>query len=198
MSVLRLSPPRSEPCTLGGVPGSGPTSLTRCSCGALLVALIFFRGTGCVEAKGSSSCCSPPCLLPGPSLMPRLSACPRAAPRGGLELPAGRTPKPGRPRARTGVSQVEGGKRNTSEKISPPLRPFTHGNTARHDGGLVLSRPRELCPGGDRLGPRTAHEVRAVELELRACGCVAEGKGVLPWRSGVFTYVLTYSILAYS
>ena len=79
-----------------------------------------------------------------------------------------------------------------------PLRPFTHGTTARHDGSLVLSRPRELCPGGDRLGPRTAHEVRAVELELRACGCVAEGKGVLPWRSGVFTYVLTYSILAYS
>ena len=32
----------------------------------------------------------------------------------------------------------------------------------------LLSRPRELCPGSDRLGPRTAHEVRAVKLELRA------------------------------
>ena len=60
LSVLRLSSPRSEPCMLGGVLGSGPTSLTRCSCGALLAALIFFRGAGCVEAKGSSSCCSPP------------------------------------------------------------------------------------------------------------------------------------------
>jgi len=91
-----------------------------------------------------------------------------------------------------------GRKKEHFQKNLPPFRPFTHGTTARHDGGLVLSRPRELCPGGDRLGPRTAHEVRAVELELRACGCVAEGKGVLPWRSGVFTYVLTYSILAYS
>ena len=39
---------------------------------------------------------------------------------------------------------------------------------------VALSRPRELSPGGDRLGPRTAHEVRAVEFELRAwwgCSC---------------------------
>lgn len=196
--MLRLSPPRSEPCTLGGVPGSGPTSLTRCSCGALLVALIFFRGTGCVEAKGSSSCCSPPCLLPGPSLMPRLSACPRAAPRGGLELPAGAHTQAREASCKNRRFASRGRKKEHFQKNLPPFRPFTHGTTARHDGGLVLSRPRELCPGGDRLGPRTAHEVRAVELELRACGCVAEGKGVLPWRSGVFTYVLTYSILAYS
>eukprot|EP00964_Phaeocystis_antarctica_P052841 scaffold30968_cov66-Phaeocystis_antarctica.AAC.1 len=43
---------------------------------------------------------------------------------------------------------------------------------------VALSRPRELSPGGDRLGPRTAHEVRAVELELRAWWGVAEAKGL--------------------
>ena len=44
---------------------------------------------------------------------------------------------------------------------------ITTSHAAMHDR-MILRRPRELGPGGDRLGPCTAHEVRAVELELRA------------------------------